>query len=57
MCKVDGSMDGIELQDPEFIAVIPEGWETNRPVGPVVNCYHAIGKLATSLGRQEGSSL
>lgn len=44
---VDVSMNGIELQDREFIAAIREGREPNSSVAQVMPCYRAIGKLAT----------
>ena len=45
--NVDMSMNGIELQDREFIAAIREGREPNSSVAQVMPCYRAIGELAT----------
>jgi 2-hydroxy-4-carboxymuconate semialdehyde hemiacetal dehydrogenase len=50
------SMNGIELQDREFIAAIREGREPNSSVGKVLDCYRVIGELATSLEAQDGWS-
>ena len=54
--KVDVSMNGIELQDREFIAAIREGREPNSSVGKVLDCYRVIGELAASLEAQDGWS-
>lgn len=54
--KVDVSMNGIELQDREFIAAIREGREPNSSVGQVLDCYRVIGELAAGLERQDGWS-
>lgn len=48
--KVDVSMNGIELQDREFIAAIREGREPNSSVGKVLDCYRVLGELETQLG-------
>ncbi|WP_421853929.1 Gfo/Idh/MocA family oxidoreductase [Novosphingobium sp.] len=47
--KVDVSMNGIELQDREFIAAIREGREPNSSVGKVLDCYRVLGELETQL--------
>lgn len=39
------SMDGIELQDREFIAAIEEGREPNSSVDAVLGCYEVLGEL------------
>ena len=52
--KVDVSMNGIELQDREFIAAIREGREPNSSVAQVLDCYRVIGELAADLERQAG---
>lgn len=52
--KVDVSMNGIELQDREFIAAISEGREPNSSVAQVLDCYRVIGELDASLRRQDG---
>ena len=47
--KVDVSMNGIELQDREFISAIREGREPNSSVGKVLDCYRVLGELETQL--------
>jgi 2-hydroxy-4-carboxymuconate semialdehyde hemiacetal dehydrogenase len=47
--KVDVSMNGIELQDREFIAAIREGRQPNSSVGQVLDCYRVLGELDTQL--------
>ena len=47
--QVDVSMNGIELQDREFIAAIREGRAPNSSVSSVLDCYRVIGELAASL--------
>ena len=54
--QVDVSMNGIELQDREFIAAIKEGREPNGSVAQVLDCYRVIGELADSLEAQDGWS-
>ena len=54
--KVAVSMNGIELQDREFIAAIREGCEPNSSVRQVLDCYRVIGELAADLERQDGWS-
>ncbi|GGB56686.1 Gfo/Idh/MocA family oxidoreductase [Blastomonas aquatica] len=44
------SMNGIELQDREFIAAIREGREPNSSVGQVLDCYRVLGDLERQLG-------
>jgi 2-hydroxy-4-carboxymuconate semialdehyde hemiacetal dehydrogenase len=43
--KVDVSMDGIELEDREFIAAIKENREPNASLQQVLPCMHVLGKL------------
>ena len=43
------SMNGIELQDREFIAAIREGREPNSAVGQVLDCYRVLGDLEQQL--------
>ena len=43
--KVDVSMDGIELEDREFIAAIKEKREPNAASQQVLPCMHVLGKL------------
>jgi 2-hydroxy-4-carboxymuconate semialdehyde hemiacetal dehydrogenase len=54
--KVDVSMNGIELQDREFVAAIREGREPNSSVAQVLDCYRVIGQLAADLEAQDGWS-
>ncbi|WOF42278.1 Gfo/Idh/MocA family oxidoreductase [Sphingopyxis indica] len=53
---VDVSMNGIELQDREFVAAIKEGRHPNSSVSDVLDCYRVIGELAASLEAQDGWS-
>lgn len=53
---VDVSMNGIELQDREFVSAIKEGREPNSSIAQVLDCYRVIGELATSLEQQDGWS-
>src|SRR5580704_2882712 len=43
--KVDVSMDGIELEDREFIAAIKEKREPNGSLQQLLPCMHVLGKL------------
>ncbi len=54
--RVDVSMNGIELQDREFVAAIREQREPNSSVAQVLDCYRVIGELAASLESQDGWS-
>jgi len=47
--QVDVSMNGIELQDREFVAAIREGREPNSSVTQVLDCYRVLGNLETQL--------
>jgi 2-hydroxy-4-carboxymuconate semialdehyde hemiacetal dehydrogenase len=47
--KVAVSMNGIELQDREFIAAIREGREPNSSVAQVLDCYRVLGELERQL--------
>jgi 2-hydroxy-4-carboxymuconate semialdehyde hemiacetal dehydrogenase len=47
--KVDVSMNGIELQDREFIAAIREGREPNASVAQVLPCYRTLDMIEKSL--------
>ncbi|MDE2435162.1 MAG: Gfo/Idh/MocA family oxidoreductase [Sphingomonadales bacterium] len=47
--KVAVSMNGIELQDREFITAIREGREPNSSVGQVLDCYRVLGDLELQL--------
>ncbi|MDY0271811.1 MAG: Gfo/Idh/MocA family oxidoreductase [Advenella sp.] len=48
--KVDVSMNGIELQDREFISAIVEGREPNSSVASVIECYRTLAALEAQLG-------
>ncbi len=48
--KVDVSMNGIELQDREFIAAIREKREPNSSVAKVLPCYRILHKLEVGMG-------
>jgi len=48
--QVAVSMNGIELQDREFLAAIAEGREPNASVAQVLPCYEVLDKLAQELG-------
>ena len=43
------SMNGIELQDREFIAAIREGREPNSSIRQVIDCYRVLGELEEQL--------
>ncbi|RYE38275.1 MAG: Gfo/Idh/MocA family oxidoreductase, partial [Hyphomicrobiales bacterium] len=43
--KVDVSLNGIELQDREFIAAIREAREPNGSIAQVMPCYRVLGDL------------
>jgi len=45
LSKVDVSMDGIELEDREFIAAIRQKREPNASLAQVLPCMHALGKI------------
>jgi 2-hydroxy-4-carboxymuconate semialdehyde hemiacetal dehydrogenase len=47
--KVDVSMNGIELQDREFVAAIREGREPNASVAQVLPCYEVLDSLEQQL--------
>jgi 2-hydroxy-4-carboxymuconate semialdehyde hemiacetal dehydrogenase len=42
-------MDGIELQDREFIAALREGREPNASVHSVLDCYEVLALLEAQL--------
>jgi 2-hydroxy-4-carboxymuconate semialdehyde hemiacetal dehydrogenase len=48
------SMNGIELQDREFVAAINEGREPNSSVADVLPCYRVLDVLARQLELQVG---
>jgi 2-hydroxy-4-carboxymuconate semialdehyde hemiacetal dehydrogenase len=43
------SMNGIELQDREFVAAIREGREPNSSLRQVIDCYRVLGRLEEQL--------
>ena len=47
--QVDVSLNGIELQDREFIAAIREGREPNGSVAQVMPCYRVLAQLEEQL--------
>jgi 2-hydroxy-4-carboxymuconate semialdehyde hemiacetal dehydrogenase len=47
--KVDVSMDGIELQDREFLRAIRDGDDPNSSISDVLNCYETLGTLQRQL--------
>ena len=49
-------MDGIELQDREFIAAINEGREPNASVDQVLACYEVLDRLDQQSGAECPSS-
>ena len=54
--RVDVSMNGIELQDREFIAAIREGREPNSSVAQVLPCYRVLDQLDRQLGEARGAA-
>jgi 2-hydroxy-4-carboxymuconate semialdehyde hemiacetal dehydrogenase len=50
--NVDVSMNGIELQDREFVAAITEGREPNSSIAQVLSCYRVLGDLERQLAEQ-----
>ncbi|HEY8242652.1 MAG TPA: Gfo/Idh/MocA family oxidoreductase [Casimicrobiaceae bacterium] len=50
--KVDVSMNGIELQDREFVAAIREKREPNASVAQVLPCYRTLDSLEKQLATQ-----
>jgi 2-hydroxy-4-carboxymuconate semialdehyde hemiacetal dehydrogenase len=51
--RVDVSMNGIELQDREFVAAIRERREPNSSVAQVLPCYRTLHELESQLQAQE----
>jgi 2-hydroxy-4-carboxymuconate semialdehyde hemiacetal dehydrogenase len=52
--QVDVSMNGIELQDREFVAAIRERREPNASVAQVLPCYRVLGALERQLAPTQG---
>jgi 2-hydroxy-4-carboxymuconate semialdehyde hemiacetal dehydrogenase len=48
--KVDVSMNGIELQDREFVAAIKEGREPNASFAKVFPCYKSLHDIEQKMG-------
>jgi len=53
--KVDVSMNGIELQDREFVAAIRERREPNASVAQVLPCYRVLHQLDQQLAKSARS--
>ncbi|HYR00790.1 MAG TPA: oxidoreductase, partial [Casimicrobiaceae bacterium] len=51
---VDVSMNGIELQDREFVAAIRERREPNASVAQVLPCYRTLAELEAQLALDKG---
>ncbi len=49
MSGVDVSMNGIELQDREFVAAIREGRSPNSSVADVLPCYEVLDRIEQQL--------
>ena len=49
---VDVSMNGVELQDREFVSAIGAGREPNSSVGQVLDCYRVLAALERELAAQ-----
>ena len=47
--KVDVSLNGIELQDREFVSAIKQGRQPNASVASVLPCYEVLDQLAKQL--------
>src|ERR1700739_4106309 len=45
LSTVDVSMDGIELEDREFIAAIKDKREPNASLAQLLPCMHVLGRL------------
>jgi 2-hydroxy-4-carboxymuconate semialdehyde hemiacetal dehydrogenase len=54
---VDVSMNGIELQDREFVSAIREGREPNSSVAGVLDCYRVLGELELQLAGRPSTSV
>ncbi|MER6099983.1 Gfo/Idh/MocA family oxidoreductase [Streptomyces sp. NPDC001728] len=52
---VDVSLDGIELQDREFVAAIREGREPNSSIAQVMPCYRTLADLEKQLDAVAGA--
>ncbi len=52
LSQVDVSMDGIELEDREFIAAIKEKREPNGSLAQVLPCMRVLGRLESIVDPQ-----
>ena len=52
LTNVAVSMDGIELQDREFVSAIREGRSPNSSIESVLDCYRMLGQLQEQLSRE-----
>ncbi|MFE1317387.1 Gfo/Idh/MocA family oxidoreductase [Kitasatospora phosalacinea] len=52
---IDVSLDGIELQDREFVAAIREGREPNASLAQVLPCYRTLADLERQLAEPVGA--
>ncbi|MFF4341438.1 Gfo/Idh/MocA family oxidoreductase [Kitasatospora sp. NPDC001540] len=52
---IDVSLDGIELQDREFVAAIREGREPNASLAQVLPCYRTLADLERQLATPVGA--
>ena len=52
LSKVDVSMDGIELEDREFIAAIRQKRQPNASLAELLPCMHVLGKLESIIDPQ-----
>ncbi|MDO5501304.1 MAG: hypothetical protein Q4F67_16670, partial [Propionibacteriaceae bacterium] len=53
--QVDVSMDGIELQDREFVAAIREGREPDASIAQVLPCYRVLAELEQQIDPQRAA--
>jgi len=56
LTQVAVSMNGIELQDREFVAAIREGRQPNASVTDVLPCYRTLDQLEQQLAAQQGAT-
>jgi 2-hydroxy-4-carboxymuconate semialdehyde hemiacetal dehydrogenase len=56
LSQVAVSMNGIELQDREFVAAIRERREPNASVAGVLPCYRTLDQLERQLAAQQGAT-
>ena len=54
MSKVAVSMNGIELQDREFVSAIRRKREPNASVAQVLSCYRVLARLEAQLAGLPG---